>query len=275
MARPDGWMGPPDGAEPELTLEWIESGGPPVRAPERRGFGTGLTARWVLGKPALDHWDRNAPLPESDDRRIPWEEAQATVLDAYAAFSPDLAAEGRRFFENAWIDAPLGGGDGTGTGSGAIALSLALEGECFERVVATDLSQDALALAEENRAACGASVEFRHGESYAPLAGERFDVIVSNPPYIGEGERASLEPEVVGWEPESALFSGGDGLDLIRELVRRAPEHLTVGGLLALEIGAEQGAAARELALATGAYSVVQVKSDLAGRERMLLATLG
>ena len=72
-----------------------------------------LKARW-LGLEKLAYWDRNAPLPESDDRRIPWEEAQATVLDAYAAFSPDLAAEGRRFFENAWIDAPLRPGKTSG-----------------------------------------------------------------------------------------------------------------------------------------------------------------
>lgn len=162
-----------------------------------------------------------------------------------------------------------------GTGSGAIALSLALEGRCFERLVATDLSPEALALAKENATACGAAVEFRHGDGLAPLRGDRFDVIVSNPPYVGERERPTLEPEVVEWEPGSALFSGADGLDLIRELLRGAPDHLVSGGLLALEIGAEQGGAARDLAAATGAYSSVQVKTDLAGRERMLLAIRG
>lgn len=72
-----------------------------------------LKARW-LGLEKLAYWDRNAPLPESDDRRIPWEEARSTVLDAYAAFSPELAAQGRRFFDNAWIDAPVRQGKASG-----------------------------------------------------------------------------------------------------------------------------------------------------------------
>ena len=162
-----------------------------------------------------------------------------------------------------------------GTGSGAIALSLAFEGECFERVVATDISAGALRVAEENRDACGVSVEFRQGESFAPLRGEQFDVIVSNPPYVGEAERGALEPEVAAWEPGLALFSGADGLTLIRELVRAAPAHLRPGGLLAMEIGAGQGAAVSTMARETGAFPVVEVKQDLAGRDRMLLASRG
>ena len=161
-----------------------------------------------------------------------------------------------------------------GTGSGAIALSLAYEGECFERVVATDLSAAALQVALENRDACGVDVEFRQGESFAPVPGERFHVIVSNPPYVGELERGELEPEVVVWEPALALFAGDDGLSVIRQLVTAAPAHLHPGGLLAIEIGADQGAAVRSLAHATGAFNGVEIRKDLAGRDRMLLATL-
>ena len=160
-----------------------------------------------------------------------------------------------------------------GTGSGAIALSLAVEG-AFSRVVATDVSPDALALAEENArdAAPDAAVEFRLGHLLEAVAGERFDVVVSNPPYVGEEERASLDPEVREWEPAEALFSGAGGLDVLRELVRSAPEHLRPGGLLALEIGASQAAAVAELVRAAGGFGEPRIRRDLAGRERIVLA---
>jgi release factor glutamine methyltransferase len=162
-----------------------------------------------------------------------------------------------------------------GTGSGAIALSLAMEGH-FERVLATDASADALALAQENgrAAAPGAAVEFRLGRSYAPLAGERFDVVVSNPPYIAEHERPSLEAQVREWEPAQALFAGESGLEVIEELVAGAPAHLTPGGLLALEIGAGQAEAVAGLVRATGAFTEPALRRDLAGRDRIIRAEL-
>lgn len=160
-----------------------------------------------------------------------------------------------------------------GTGSGAIALSLATEGP-FARVVATDVSADALAVARANHAAAapGAPVEFRAGAGYAPVADERFDVIVSNPPYIAEHERAEMDPEVVEWEPAQALFAGADGLDVIRELVAGAPQHLRPGGLLALEIGAGQGTAVLDLVGATPGLEAAELRPDLAGRDRIVLA---
>lgn len=160
-----------------------------------------------------------------------------------------------------------------GTGSGAIALSLAAEGD-FARLVALDLSADALDVARENAAATpkGATVELRQGSLFAPVAGERFDVVVSNPPYVGEREREGLDAEVREWEPATALFSGEDGLTLVAELVRRAPDHLTAGGLLALEIGAEQASAVTGLVRATGSFGEPRVRRDLAGRDRIVLA---
>jgi release factor glutamine methyltransferase len=160
-----------------------------------------------------------------------------------------------------------------GTGSGAIALCLAREGG-FARVVATDLSAGALELARENAGRLGlaGAVEFREGSVYEPVAGERFDVIVSNPPYIAPAERAQLAPEVVDWEPHAALFGGTDGLDVIRTLVDGAADHLRPGGLLALEIGAAQGAAVQELLERTAAFAAVSVKQDFAGRDRFVLA---
>ncbi|MEX2582631.1 MAG: peptide chain release factor N(5)-glutamine methyltransferase [Gemmatimonadota bacterium] len=163
-----------------------------------------------------------------------------------------------------------------GTGSGAIALSLRHEGE-FGRIVATDVSGDALDVARANLRAAGvdgAGVEFREGAAYAPIKGERFDIIVSNPPYIAESDRASLPPEVVEWEPGAALFAGPDGLDVIRQLVAGAPDQLNPGGMLALEIGADQAEAVAELVRGTATFLEPRVRTDLAGRERMVLAEL-
>ena len=163
-----------------------------------------------------------------------------------------------------------------GTGSGAIALSLATEGDCFSRVLATDISPDALEVAGVNlrAAAPRVPVELRRGSALAPVAGERFDVIVSNPPYVAEGERGLLDPEVLEWEPDVALFSGEDGLSVIRQLVSGAPSHLLPGGLLALEIGAGPGEAARDLVLGTPGFDRVEVNPDLSGRDRIVLAEL-
>lgn len=161
-----------------------------------------------------------------------------------------------------------------GTGSGAIALSLATEGEM--EVVATDLSSDALELAGENLrvAAPGARVEFREGSVYEPVTGDLFDVVVSNPPYIGERERPELDSEVADWEPAGALFSGGDGLDVIRAIVRGAPDHLRPGGLLALEIGATQAEPVAALIRERPAFREPLIRKDLAGRDRIVLAEI-
>jgi release factor glutamine methyltransferase len=162
-----------------------------------------------------------------------------------------------------------------GTGSGAIALSLATEGP-FARMVATDVQPGALALARENHAALApdAPVEFREGDLLAPVAGERFDVVVSNPPYVADDERESLDAQVREWEPASALFAGADGLEVIRRLVAGAPDVLRPGGLLALEVGAAQGTAVIGLIRTDGRYSNERVLPDLAGRDRMVLAEL-
>lgn len=162
-----------------------------------------------------------------------------------------------------------------GTGSGAIALSLVHEGP-FPTVVAIDASSRALEVARENARATGLAerVDFREGSLFAPLgAGETFDVVVSNPPYVAEAEASLLEPEVGTWEPSEALFGGPDGLAVIRPLVAGAGGHLNAGGLLALEVGAGQAGPVVAEVEATGAYDDVRVRRDLAGRERLVLAT--
>jgi len=155
-----------------------------------------------------------------------------------------------------------------GTGSGAIALAIARERR-DARVVATDQSEDALAQARHNAHALGLErVEFRAGDWLAPLAGERYDLIASNPPYIAESDPhlAALR-----YEPRRALTAGPDGLADLRRIAMEARTHLEPGGVLLLEHGAEQGGAVRAL-LAEHGYSQVETRRDLNGLER---ATLG
>lgn len=156
-----------------------------------------------------------------------------------------------------------------GTGSGAIALALASE-RPQARVVATDMSPAALAVAAANARRHGLdNVAFRQGSWHAPLAGERFDLIASNPPYI-----ASDDPHLargdLRFEPASALASGHDGLDDIRLIIAGAATHLLPGGWLLLEHGWDQGAAIRAL-LADAGFVEVATEVDLEQRDRVSL----
>ncbi len=159
-----------------------------------------------------------------------------------------------------------------GTGSGAIALSLAVEGR-FERVVATDVSEGALAVATENqRRLCpGAALEFRLGAFCEPLEPEHFVVIVSNPPYLTNDEFRCLDPSVRNFEPRGALVSGEDGLVHTKRLLEDAKQRLEPGGLLAIELDSQRASEARSLALRLG-WDEVTVRTDLFGRFRYLLA---
>jgi release factor glutamine methyltransferase len=127
-----------------------------------------------------------------------------------------------------------------GTGSGAIALALAVE-RPRARIVATDRSSAALTVARCNALRFGLSnVEFREGDWCAPLAGERFDLIVSNPPYVATTDSRWREGEL-RFEPSGALVAGADGLDAIRAIIIQAPNYLSPGGWLLLEHGYDQG----------------------------------
>ena len=135
-----------------------------------------------------------------------------------------------------------------GTGSGAIALALKRHLPSA-RVVATDASAEALAVAKRNAAKLGLGIEWRLGRWFEPLAGERFEGIVCNPPYVAVGD-----PHLVAlpFEPRLALLAGGDGLEAVRIVVREAPAHLAPGGWLLLEHGEGQHEAVRGLLEAAG-----------------------
>ncbi|HUA23149.1 MAG TPA: peptide chain release factor N(5)-glutamine methyltransferase [Steroidobacteraceae bacterium] len=154
-----------------------------------------------------------------------------------------------------------------GTGSGAIALALARERPGWH-IVATDLSQGALAVARRNASRLGAStVEFVAGNWFAPLAGRSFHLVLSNPPYVAAADPL-LRMAPLNFEPRIALTPGDEALADLRSIIEAAPEHLERGGWLLLEHGATQAApVARELE-ARG-FSAIRAHRDLAGHERV------
>ena len=161
-----------------------------------------------------------------------------------------------------------------GTGSGCIALSLAVEGgDVVERVVATDASEDALAVAVNNMAAIhpAPNIEWRSGDLLTPLRSDTFDLIVSNPPYVTAAELARSDPAVRDYEPRAALLSGDEGMYHVRRLLERGGHYLTDGGLIALEIDASRSDAAWKIATRCG-WRSVRVEPDVFARDRYLLA---
>ena len=155
------------------------------------------------------------------------------------------------------------------TGSGAIGVTLALE--CpFAQVSACDLSPEALSLARQNARDLGAAVDLKQGNLFEAVTGRRFDMIISNPPYIPQKELAGLQEEVRR-EPQMALDGGEDGLDFYRRIAKEAPEYLNSDGWLLLEIGDGQGEAVKKMLLKQG-FQRVTVFPDDQGLERMVTA---
>lgn len=168
---------------------------------------------------------------------------------------------------------PTGVAMDVGTGSGAIAIALAREGK-YTRVVATDISQDALEVATANAITCGVEVHFNTvGRSTWGVGSSPVDVVVSNPPYIAYNEAMELPPDVRDWEPVVALYSGRNGMAATASIVKQAGAQLAAGGLLALETDARRASLTAELVATDGRYENVGIELDLTGRERFVLAT--
>lgn len=159
-----------------------------------------------------------------------------------------------------------------GTGSGAIAVALAHHLR-DARITAIDCSLAALEVARANagRNGVAAKVRFLAGDLLAPVAGEQFEIVVSNPPYVPESDRTSLAVEVREFEPPEALFAGGDGLAVLRRLISQAREVLVPGGWIALEIGHGQAERVRTL-LADAGYEEIGFTPDLQGIPRVAAA---
>lgn len=270
-----------------LAVELAGPGVPPARADARD-----LIAA-VLDKPKF--WPTANQSLELD---APTEEAIRAAGEKMAGGMPMQYAVGRAAFRHLeltvdprvliprpetemLVEIVLGltGQGGTvadiGTGSGAIALALASEGR-YDRVIATDVSPDALDVARANLAAIPAEkrtlVEFRQGNLLEPIAGASLRAVVSNPPYISPLEKGELPAGVREWEPPLALFSEEGGMAAIRGIVRGAAAVLEPGGLLALEVDSRRAGLARESAETDSRFRDVEIRTDLTGRERFLVA---
>ncbi len=172
-------------------------------------------------------------------------------------------------------DTPGGVAVDVGTGSGAIALSLATESR-LERIIATDVSSDALAVAawnvEQLQPRLRAVVELRHGSGLSPVKGERLRAVIANPPYIAFDESAQLPALVRDWEPPVALYAADAGMANTAELIGSASAVLEPGGLLAVELDSRRAHSCAKIAYADERYERVEVHPDLSGRDRVLTA---
>jgi release factor glutamine methyltransferase len=157
-----------------------------------------------------------------------------------------------------------------GTGSGCIAVALAAN-LSVPRIVATDVSQQALDVAAVNVQRLGFCdrIELRQSDLFERLQGERFDMILSNPPYVERD--AALPLEVANWEPKDALFAGDDGLLIHRRIAVSVREHLNPGGIVAVEVGAGQAESVEAFYRSAGA-AAVEIVNDLAGIQRVVTA---
>jgi release factor glutamine methyltransferase len=160
-----------------------------------------------------------------------------------------------------------------GTGSGCLAVALAYELP-RARIVATDTSHEAIAIARRNAARHGVSdrIDLRRTDLLDGIEGP-FDLIVSNPPYVPEIDRPTLPPEVRDHEPAAALFAGPDGMTIIERLLKQAHDRLRDGGTLVMEFGHGQSVAIQALVNQTGRFAGVRVRQDLQGIPRVLIAS--
>ena len=160
-----------------------------------------------------------------------------------------------------------------GTGSGAIALALKQEQPNWQ-LTASDISAAALTVAQANAARLNLTVSFQQSDLFAQLGDQRYDVIVSNPPYIAENEKIVMDASVLNYEPQQALFAEHDGLAIYEQLVQQVAPHLTAHGRLYLEFGYHQGPAIEQLFATALPEATVTLRQDMAGHDRMLRVVL-
>lgn len=163
-----------------------------------------------------------------------------------------------------------------GTGSGIIAITLALELGCETDIIATDISERALAIAKQNANALKAPVQFKQGNFLSPLLDQqlKLDMIVSNPPYIPESERVHLSRTVADFDPDLALFASENGLAAYREIICQAKDILLEDGAIVFEIGHDQGESVP--ALIRNQFPAARIKTlkDINGKDRIVTAEL-
>ncbi|SEM91885.1 release factor glutamine methyltransferase [Paenisporosarcina quisquiliarum] len=160
-----------------------------------------------------------------------------------------------------------------GTGSGAIALTVKKEISSAE-VTATDISTEALVVAKKNAEHLEAKVEFKQGDLIAPIADQKWDIILSNPPYIGSHEAESLSDTVIDYEPHLALFAAEDGLQLYRKMTEQLPGIMNAPSFIGFEIGYAQGPAVQKMLQNAFPLADVEIVQDINQKNRFVFCTI-
>lgn len=161
-----------------------------------------------------------------------------------------------------------------GTGSGAIAITLKKERPALE-VTAVDLSEEALVVAAQNAQALNAEVTFFESDLFEAVEGQQFDCIVSNPPYISVSEQPVMSESTKLHEPALALYAEQEGLAIYQRLAEQAHKYLTPKGIIAVEIGYQQGQAVQQLFQQAFQEATVQIIQDMSGHDRIVLVNCG
>ncbi len=206
------------------------------------------------------------PFHVNADVLIPRPDSETLIVEAISCLKPTPADDTASVASRAWRIVDLC------TGSGCLAITLARQLPTSQ-LIATDLSDKALAVARQNlaRHSLADRVELRQGSLLQPLQNEPpFDLIISNPPYIPSSDIETLEEDVRRHEPRLALDGGADGMDLLRPLITEGPKHLLPGGWMLLEFTSEQAPALMNCAQAQPDWSLVQVVKDLSQLPRVL-----
>ncbi|ALS38474.1 release factor glutamine methyltransferase [Enterococcus rotai] len=159
-----------------------------------------------------------------------------------------------------------------GTGTGAIGISLKLARPDWQ-VIAIDISEEALKIAEQNATRLGATIDFIHGDGLKPIKATKIDILISNPPYISNAEWDLMDKSVRTFEPKTALFAENDGLAIYQQLAEEAKERLNPNGKIYLEIGFQQGQAVKQLFQQAFAHKQVEIAQDLSGNNRMIIVS--
>lgn len=237
-----------------VTRAWLVTHGEDALSPAQLDRLEGLLARRLAGEPVA------YILGEREFYGRPFRVTPATLIPR-----PETEHLVEAALHRLPADQPINVLD-IGTGSGCIAITLKLERPAWQ-VAAVDLSAAALNVARENGERLGAEVEWLQSDLFAALAGRRFDLIVSNPPYVAEGD-SHLGQGDVRFEPATALTSGPDGLNTIRRVIEQAPTHLESNGWLMFEHGLDQGESVGKLLNRAG-FTQVFLERDLAGQARI------
>lgn len=212
---------------------------------------TGVPIQYIIGY----EWFFDHPFKVTSDTLIPRPETEE-IVDKFLREVPKKALK--------VLD--------IGTGTGVIAITIKKE-RPQDNVTAIDLSSQALKVAKENGEKLHANVRFLLGDLTEPVKGEQFDVVISNPPYIGFDEKKYMDASVLKYEPELALFAENDGLAVYQRLAKELPMVLKPGGQIFLEIGFKQGPAVKALFQEAFPTAVVTIEKDMSGQNRLLKVT--